>query len=153
MTNDSDAGSVAIPTAERDGKAPTSGTSIGSNGHVEGFSGTDDHELSTIAKRFLIAEVNRLVEENRQLRQFKDKYHDVDKRLAVLKETHRPFRGNEFLSSVCLIAGSAGLGSAPSFLSLNSYGWYIFVVISALLLISGIAAKVHAPGNGVATRH
>jgi hypothetical protein len=153
MTNDSDAGSVAIPAAEAAGKAPTSGTSIGPNGHAEEFKGTDDHELSTIAKRFLIAEVNRLVEENRQLRQFKDKYHDVDKKLATLKETHRPFRTNEFLSSVCLIAGSAGLGSAPSFLSLNSYGWYIFLIVSALLLISGIAAKVYAPGSGVATRH
>ena len=151
---ESEIGSVTIPTAEHAGKVPTSGgPSIGSNGHLEGFSGTDDHELSAIAKRFLIAEVNRLVEENRQLRQFKDKYHDVDKKLATLKETHRPFRTNEFLSSVCLIAGSAGLGTAPSYLSLNSYGWYIFLVISALLLISGIAAKVRAPGNGITTRH
>lgn len=153
MTNDSDVSSVSIPAAEPAGKAPTSGTSIGPNGHAEEFKGTDDQELSTIAKRFLIAEVNRLVEENRRLKQFKDKYHDVDKRLAILKETHRPFSTNEFLSSACLIAGSAGLGSAPSFLSLNSYGWYIFLIVSALLLLSGIAAKLHSPGNGVASRH
>ena len=120
--------------------------------------GTDEKELSkelsTMAERFLIAEINRLVEENQQLKQFKEKYHDVDKRLAVLKETLKPFRANEFLSSVCLAAGSAGLGAAPSFLSFNSYGWYVFVVVSAVLVLAGIAAKVRGPSMpGATMRH
>jgi hypothetical protein len=71
------------------------------------------------------------VEENQHLKQFKDKYHDVDKRLAALKETLKPLRTNEFLSSVCLATGSAGLGATQTFLALSSYGWYVFVGLSA----------------------
>lgn len=109
----------------------------------------DEKELSIVAKRFLIAEANRLVEEN----QFKDKYHDVDKRLAALKETLKPRRTNEFLSSVCLATGSAGLGAAPTFLALSSYGWYVFVGLSAVLVLAGIAAKVSGPTTGTTPRH
>ena len=113
-----------------------------------------------MAKRFLIAEINRLVEESQQLKQFKDKYHELDKKLVVLekyhdlnkklvvlKETIKPFRRNLFLSSACLIAGAAGIAAAPSILSINQYGWYIFVSVSAMLLIAGIAARVEGPST------
>jgi hypothetical protein len=120
---------------------------------VEGVRAIDEQELSTVARRFLIAEINRLVEENQQLKQFKEKYHDVDKRLAVLKETLKPFRTNEFLSSVCLATGAAGLGAAPSFLSLNLYGWYVFVAVSGVLIVAGIAAKVRGPSTATTARH
>jgi hypothetical protein len=133
------------------GNGPATGIAVSADGPLKEISGADDKELSTVAKRFLVAEINRLLDENQQLKQFKDKYHDVDKRLAVLKETLRPFRTNELLSSACLIAGSAGVGAAPSFLSLNSYGWYVFVGVSALLVITGIAARVSAP-SAVAAR-
>lgn len=109
----------------------------------EEASRTDEKERSTsAAQRFLTAEIDRLVEENQELKQFRDKYHDVDKKLAVLKEALKPFRTNELLSSVCLAIGSAGLGAAPSFVSLSSYGWYVFLIVSALLVFVGIAARV-----------
>jgi hypothetical protein len=117
---------------------------------------SDEKEpLPVVVENFLVAEINRLVEENQQLKQFKEKYHDVDKRLAVLRETVKPFRANELLASVCLAAGSFGLGAAPSILSLSSYGWYVFVVVSALLVLGGIAARVlTGPSTGAATtRH
>jgi hypothetical protein len=133
------------------GNGTATGIAVSADGPLKEISAADDKELSTVAKRFLVAEINRLLDENQQLKQFKDKYHDVDKRLAVLKETLRPFRTNELLSSACLIAGSAGVGAAPSFLSLNSYGWYVFVGVSALLVITGIAARVSAP-SAVAAR-
>jgi hypothetical protein len=125
--------------------------SIRSNRDAKAVVGPDEKVLFTVT--FLTAEINRLEEENRQLhtreqlinsdlKRFKDKYHDVEKRLALLKETIRPFRTNEFLSSVCLIAGSAGVGAAPSYLSVNSYGWYVFIVVSAILVMAGIVARV-----------
>jgi hypothetical protein len=122
------------------------------------FAGGDDKELSIVAKRFLIAEINRLVDENQQLKQFKEKYHELDKKLvvlekyheldkklAVLKEAIKPFRKKLFLSSACLIAGAAGVAAAPSFLSTDQYWWYVFVSVSVLLLIAGITARVEGP--------
>jgi hypothetical protein len=127
----------------------TSSLYVGFNGRTETFAGADDKELSTVAKRFLIAEIDRLVEENQQLRQFKEKYHDADKKLAVLRETIKPVRGNLFLSSACLMAGSAGVAAAPSFLTINQYGWSLFVGACALLLIAGIAARVEGPSTAL----
>jgi hypothetical protein len=121
--------------------------SVRSNGVTEAFAGGSENELPAVEKRFLIAEISRLVEENKQLKEFQEEYHELDKELAILKE--RPFRRNLFLSSACLIAGTAGVvvaAVAPGFLSISQqYGWYIFVTVSAMLLIVGIAARVDRP--------
>jgi FtsZ-binding cell division protein ZapB len=173
---------LSSPTTDCVSGGSASALSVHSNGITAAFAGGDDKELSTVAKRFLIveinrlveenqqlkvdkrllvAEINRLVEENQQLKQFKEKYHDLDKKLvvlekyhdldkklAVLKETIKPFRRNLFLSSVCLIAGAAGVAAAaPSILSINQYGWYVFVSFSTMLLIAGIAARVEKPAS------
>src|SRR5690348_7859527 len=113
MTEDSNASHLSS-VADRPGNGAASGLALGDEAAFEKLNGAaDDKDLSRVARRFLVAEINRLVDENQQLKQFKDKYHDADKKLAVLKETLRPLRINELLSSVCLIAGSAGLGAAP----------------------------------------
>jgi hypothetical protein len=145
MPEDSSDTNFSFPTANRPGNGTAAGIGVSDNGSFDEIRGTEEKDLSRVAKRFLVAEINRLVDENQQLKQFKDKYHDADKRLAVLKETLRPFRMNELLSSACLMAGSAGLGAAPSFLSLSSYGWYVFVSVAALLVIAAIAARFSGP--------
>jgi hypothetical protein len=101
----------------------------------------------------LVAELERLADENQQLKQFKDKFHyadksfaavDVEKKLSVLKEKVKPARANDLLVTACLIAGSAGLGAAPNFVSLNSlYEWYLFIIVSAMLVLVGIANIFH----------
>jgi hypothetical protein len=157
MTEDLRTSDLSSPAKSGGSGDSASALSVRSSGVTEAFAG-GDKELSIVAKRFLIAEINRLVEENQHLKQFKDKYHELDKKLVVLekyhdldkkmvalKETLKPFRRNLFLSSACLIAGTAGVAAAPSFLGLNQYGWYIFVSVSALLLIAGIAARVEGP--------
>jgi hypothetical protein len=129
---------------------------IGTNG--KGLA--DAKELSVPVANLLIAEMERLVaelerlaEENQQLKHFKDKFHyvdkslavvDVEKKLSVLKEKVKPARANDLLATACLIAGSVGLGAAPSFVSLNSlYEWYLFAIISAMLVLVGIANILH----------
>jgi hypothetical protein len=158
MSDDLRASDLSSPATNGSSGDSASALSVPAVGQA--FAGADEKELSTVAKRFLIAEINRLVEETQQLKQFKEKYHELDKKivvlekfqdlekkLIVLKETNKPFRRNLFLSSACLIAGSAGVAAAPSFLSINQYGWYVFVSVSAMLLIAGIAARVEGPST------
>jgi hypothetical protein len=160
MTDDLGASVLSSPATNGASGESVSALSVPSNAVDVAFAGADEKDLSAVAKRFLIAEINRLVEENQQLKQFKEKYHELDKKmvvlekyqelekkLIVLKETNKPFRRNLFLSSACLIAGSAGVAAAPSFLSINQYGWYAFVSTSAMLLIARIAARVEAPAS------
>src|SRR5262249_45666955 len=132
MTDDSGTSDLSSAATNGPSGDSASALSVRSNGVTQAtrakfsftgpFDGAADKELSTVAKRFLIAEINRLVEENQQLKQFKEKfheldkklvvlekYHDLDKKLVVLKETIKPFRRNLFLSSACLIAGAAGI--------------------------------------------
>jgi hypothetical protein len=161
MTDDFGTNDQSTPATNGGTSGDTaSALSVHSDGFNEAFAGGDEKDLSTVAKGFLIAQINSLVEENQQLKQFKEKYHELDKKMTVLekyheldkkvvvlKETIKPFRRNLFLSSACLIAGAAGIGAAPSFLSLNSYGWYVFVSVSVMLLIAGIAARVEGPAK------
>src|SRR6516164_5462562 len=117
MTGDLGTGELSSPATGDS----VSALSVGSNGGAKAINALDVKAESTV----LIAETNRLAEENQ-----------------LLKETNKPFRTNEFLSSVCLIAGSAGLGAAASYLDLNTYGWYVFIGMSAMLVLAGIVARV-----------
>jgi hypothetical protein len=149
MTDDLGTGDLSSPATNGASGDSASALPARSNGPTETVAAADEKELTTAAKRFLVAEINRLVEENRELKQFKEKYHDADKKLAVLRETSKPVRNNLFLSSACLIAGSAGVATAPSFLSISQYGWYVFVSVSAMLLVAGIASRIEGPSSAL----
>jgi hypothetical protein len=122
--------------------------------------GGPEKEISpAAANRFLVAEINRIMEENAELKQFKDKYyelkdkyHGAEKRLAVVRETLKSYRRHQVVSSACLIGGAAGLVAATSFSSFSSYGWYAFVTISALLLIVGIASRIDGTSTDITAR-
>jgi len=91
MTGDLGTGELSSPATGDS----VSALSVGSNGGAKAINALDVKAESTV----LIAETNRLAEENQRL---KDKLAlvDVEQRLALLKETNKPFRTNEFLSSV-----------------------------------------------------
>ncbi len=115
---------------------------------------------SAAAHPFIVAEINRLREEIRELKQFKEKYYDLkdkyygaEKRLAVVKETLKSFRRHRVVSSACLIGGSAGIVAAPNILGLSSYGWYAFISVCAMLLICGMASNVDSTPTDTTTRY
>jgi hypothetical protein len=145
-----------VPDAEVPLAPSATRNEIAKIGGANGKGLADGKELSVpVANLFigeierLVAELQRLAEENQHLKQFKDKFHyvdkslavaDAEKKLSVLKEKVKPTRANELLATACLIAGSVGLGAAPNFVSLNSlYEWYLFIIVSAMLVLVGIA--------------
>src|SRR5690349_3889031 len=87
MTDDLATSDLSSPATNGASGDSTSALLVHSNGVTEAFAG-DEKELSAVAKRFLIAEIHRLVDENQQLKQFKDKYHELDKKLVVLEKYH-----------------------------------------------------------------
>jgi hypothetical protein len=123
--------------------------SVGAYGGAKAIDASDVKARSTAT--FFIAETNRLAEENQRLKE-RLALLDVENRLALLKETIKQSRTNEFLSSVCLIAGSVGVGGALNYLSLNTYGWYVFIGMSAMLVLAGIVARVGGLSLGATTR-
>jgi hypothetical protein len=103
-----------------------------------------EEELSTpAARRFLIAEIERLDQECQESKEFQ-KYHDQRVTIAALEVVVRASRWNEILSSICLAIGSAGLGAAPSYVtipSLAAFGWIIFG-LSTVLVAGGVASRI-----------
>ena len=74
-----------------------------------------DNELATpAARRFLIADLERLDQQCAELQSYADKYHDQRVTIATLTADAQKSKWNEILSFVCLSVGSAGLGASPS---------------------------------------
>lgn len=95
-------------------------------------------------RRFLIFEIERLDTQCVELRQVERDHSELRVEHAKLQASARSSRLNELVSFVCLTVGSAGLGAAPSYMSLKGaegVGWVV-VIGSALLVIAGIASRV-----------
>jgi hypothetical protein len=105
----------------------------------------NEEELSSpAARRFMIAEIERLDAECTALRGLAAPYNDLRVKCAVLEESQRRSRWYNILSVMCLSAGSAGLGAAPSYLAisdLHGVGW-TFAIVSGVLVVAGIASRV-----------
>lgn len=102
-----------------------------------------DEELSSPAtQRLLIAEIDRLEEENGNLRDIQNSYHAADKRAAVLDEKLKTNIAQDVIFGGCLTVGAALIGLTPSLWSTGkSYGW-ILLTLGVSLITVGIASKV-----------
>lgn len=102
---------------------------------------TDDELSSPVAGKFLLAEVDRLEEENHQLRNYQERFHDADKRAALLENRVRTNISGEFVSASGLAVGAAALGYAPAVWASPPTGW-IALAFGSILIILGVVAKV-----------
>jgi hypothetical protein len=105
---------------------------------------SDDELATPAARRFLIADIERLDELCTELKEFERQYNDQRVVIATLTEASKSSRWNELLSFVCLSIGSGGLGAAPSYLALKdgtAIGLMV-VIFSLVLVITGIASRV-----------
>jgi hypothetical protein len=107
--------------------------------------GLSEEELSSpAARRFLIAELERMDELCNTNQKYLEQYHDQRVVIATLTEASKVSRWNEILSFVCLSIGSAGIGAASSYLGLagaEKYGLVIFG-LSAVLVGVGVASRI-----------
>jgi hypothetical protein len=104
-----------------------------------------EEELGTpAARRFLIAEIERLDEQCAEARSTHKDYNDLRVEHAKLAEQNRQSRWNEILSFVCSTMGAVGIGAAPGYLSLEGAGQTgtVIVVGSALLIVTAVLARI-----------
>ena len=103
----------------------------------------NDTELSSPAvQKLLLDEIDRLERENNELMEYRSRFHDADKRAAVLEQKNTIRTSQEVLSLACITVGGAALGYAPSLWVFHQPSTYMFFAFGLVLVLGGIAAKV-----------
>lgn len=101
-----------------------------------------DEELSSPGtQKMLLEELERLDAENRDLKQYRDKYFSADKIVAVLYEKLAKSTKVEIISSTCLAVGAAALGYAPVLWDKQPSGW-IAIAFGAVLIVAGVVVRI-----------
>lgn len=104
--------------------------------------GLSDGDLkSPGTQKMLLDSLVRVEEENASLRRFQERFHEADKKNAVLEERLSTKIAFEIVSSGTLTIGAAALGYARTLTSTPSGGWFA-LAFGTVLIGVGIAAKV-----------
>ncbi|WP_157633639.1 hypothetical protein [Thioflavicoccus mobilis] len=102
---------------------------------------TEDELSSPAAQRLILDELDRLEEENLELKKTRNKFHEVDKRASVLDEKLKKHTALDILSSASLASGSLALGYAPKVWVTGTATGPIFLVIGIVMIAAGIWSK------------
>lgn len=101
-----------------------------------------EKELSSPATALtLIDEIERLEGEKAELADYREKFHEADKTLAVLQSKTEGNRGNDIVFGVALSTGFGAIGYAPSVWTVGSTG-PVILAIGAIVVVVGIVARV-----------
>lgn len=101
---------------------------------------SDKELLSPAVQKFLLDEVDRLEEDNTELAGYRSRFHDADKKVAVLQQKQTTSIAHEIISLSCITVGGAALGYAPSIWSSQPTG-FIALAFGVVLVFGGIVAK------------
>ena len=96
---------------------------------------SDDDLKNPAVGKLLLNEIDRLEIENDELGDYKEQFHEADKKVAVLKEKNKTHLATQIISGGCFTIGGVLLGHG---ISEPSDGRII--VCGALVLIIAIAA-------------
>ncbi len=100
-----------------------------------------DEELATPGvQKMLVEELERVEEENLDLRGFQQKFYEQATQVAVLREKLKSWTCSEIISTACIAVGAAALVYVPEAWKTQPNGW-ISLIFGALLTIAGIVAK------------
>ena len=100
-----------------------------------------EDELSTPGvQKLLIDEIERLETENSLLSEYRDKYYDSDKSVAILEERDKKKVAVQVMSDACLAVGAAALGLTPFLWSSGPLG-LIMVVFGVILIVGSAFTK------------
>ncbi|MDE0027321.1 MAG: hypothetical protein OXP69_23150 [Spirochaetaceae bacterium] len=99
-----------------------------------------EEELSTTgAQKMLLDWLDRLEEENLELREIEKRFHESDKDVAVLQERQT----KSIARDIMLAAGSLLLGLSPSFWAVQPTGTILVIIGGALAVASVVGPYGH----------
>lgn len=88
-----------------------------------------EEEFSSPGTRImLLEELDRLRQENYELRDIRERFHERDKGAAVLREQLKKSNAQDIILGATLAGGSLILGNLPSLWSTQPTGWIALVV-------------------------
>jgi hypothetical protein len=105
---------------------------------------TDDELSSTGVQKMLLDSLERAEEEVAELRAYRDKYYEADKRNGVLQERFKTKIAMEVISTGTIAVGAAAFVYAPEAWKSPPNGW-IAVAIGIVTTVAGTIAKVIHP--------
>lgn len=91
--------------------------------------------------KLLLDDVERLEQDNTDLSSYRGKYHEADKRAAVLDQKLRASTSQEIVFGTCSTLGGAALGYAPAVWNASTSTGQIVLAAGIVLIICGIVAK------------
>jgi hypothetical protein len=104
-----------------------------------------EKELASPAvQKMLVDEIERLETECDDLSSYRPKFHDADKRAAILEEKFKGKISIDILQTGCLTVGAAALGYAPS-ITTGQPSAPMVAIFGVVLVIVGLAAKAVKP--------
>ena len=101
---------------------------------------TDVEICQSGVQKMIVQDLERIEEENKELRGFRDKYYESARTVAVFEAERKRTIAWEVLSSGCLALGSVAVGFTPSMWSSQPAGWEV-LTFGAILILVGIAAR------------
>jgi|ERR1017187_2057469 septal ring factor EnvC (AmiA/AmiB activator) len=100
-----------------------------------------DEELATPGvQKMLVEELERVEDENNDLKNFREKFNTADKDLAVANQKLKGWQSMEIISTGCIAVGAAALVYVPEAWKTQPNGW-IALIFGGVLTVIGIVAK------------
>lgn len=102
---------------------------------------SEEELTSPAVQRLLLDEVERLERQINELASYRELYHELDKRAAVLEQNAKKSLASEIIFGVCLCIGAAALGYAPAVWSSQPTG-YLSLAFGLILIICGVVSRL-----------
>lgn len=102
---------------------------------------TDDDLQSPGVHKLILDELERAETECDQYRAYLERYHEADRKAAVLEEKLRPSRAVDVLFGVGVGVGSAIMGLAPTFWMVQPLG-QLCLAVGAVLVVGATIGKL-----------
>ena len=102
---------------------------------------TEDEMTASGVQKLLVAEIDRLEEENRGLKEISREFGDSQRRIGVLEEKLKSHTALDVISGGCITVGGVALGAIPALSSVQPYG-LVAAGVGIVLIAVGIGSQV-----------